>query len=355
MRQEYLFPNKEKFEELKAYTADGIQVDVIEVKDTEALIFALSINSNSFDSAKTLSNKNLEILQKYNPTVLLDESSEYFNKNLYPLANEFERKLRKFLYLSSILHKEESDCKNIDNLEQKEFGDIFNLLFTDTQFINDVKTIINNKTWKYTQKEILDSIKGLKENALWDRIISKNTVPTLKESFLEVKQYRNDIMHAHNTNFETFDRAKKLFKKINAELDIAIQELDGIDRESFNKDLSEAIQEQEKELLFRVPTPLDFSLSTSGILANNILSPDFGLSNPLLKMGSVSSLISPQLTAYEQLNNTLQLSNGLGIEPIQGLGKKLGTISSLESLLKPTYSPSITSGLKDEKEQEKND
>ena len=355
MRQEYLFSNKEKIEELKAYQADGIQVDVIEVQDTDAVIFALSINSNSFDSAKTLSNKNLEIINKYKPTVLLDESSEYFNKNLYPLANEFERKLRKLLYLSSILHKEESDCKNIDNLEQKDFGTIFNLLFTDIKFINAVKAVINDKTWQYTQKEILDSIKSIKENTLWDKIISKSTVPTLRESFLEVKQYRNDIMHAHNINFETFDKAKKLFKKINSELDIAIQELDGIDRESFNKDLSEAMQEQEKELLFRIPTPLDLRLSNSGILANNILSPDFGLANPLLKISTMGDIISPQLTAYEELNKTMQLSKGLGIEPMYRIGEKLGTISPIESLIKPRYSPTLTSELKDEKEQEKND
>lgn len=68
-----------------------------------------------------------------------NESAAYFNKSLYPYFNEFERKLRKLLYLKSALQHDATASQNIKELESKDLGTIFELLFTDTQFIKDVK------------------------------------------------------------------------------------------------------------------------------------------------------------------------------------------------------------------------
>ena len=50
-------------------------------------------------AARQISEISSRMCQEFSPTILTDESSEYFNKTLYPLVNKFERLLRKFLYL----------------------------------------------------------------------------------------------------------------------------------------------------------------------------------------------------------------------------------------------------------------
>ena len=88
-----------------------------------------------------------------------------------------------------------------------------------------VKEKVNQKTWQYTRKEILRNINELDENTLWDKLLGVECVETLREKFNEIKDYRNDVMHAHNINLKQYRSAKRLFQKVNDELDMAINEL----------------------------------------------------------------------------------------------------------------------------------
>lgn len=60
------------------------------------------IKSDDDETSKHLS-KVHEAIKVFSPVILLNEASQYFTKKLYPDVNEFEVKLRKFLFLAFAL------------------------------------------------------------------------------------------------------------------------------------------------------------------------------------------------------------------------------------------------------------
>lgn len=216
MIQEYLFVSNNKLEEAKAYQPEGIKTTWTQMENTENWIVTYSISKESFENAKRLSDLNLFVTEHYNPTALVNDSAALYNKRLYPIVNEFERLLRKALYLKGSLHKGEKAVENLKDLETQEFGKLFDMLFTDDDFIKRVKERVNSKTWNYSKNEILDSIKGLTESTLWDLLFTEPH--TLSKRFVEIRQYRNAVMHAHNIDYETYEKAKDLFQSIIKEL-----------------------------------------------------------------------------------------------------------------------------------------
>ena len=74
---------------------------------------------------KILDPLNRQVCEKYKPTVLTNECSAYFNKALYPIVNEFERKLRKLLYLASSLQSDEKSQKVIVRIGRTGTGKHF--------------------------------------------------------------------------------------------------------------------------------------------------------------------------------------------------------------------------------------
>ena len=240
MVQEYLFTNKEHRETIEKYyiQQDNIKLDIEEIENSKCWIAKFSTIKNDEASAKRLSALNGDIVQKYHPTVLTNDSSAYFNKVLFPYINEFERKLRKLLYLKSALSSNPKDVETIKNLEEKDLGEIFTLLFSDTKFVNGVKKSVNDRTWQFTKAEILESIQNLAEHTLWDDLMDGGAVPTLRLKFVDLKGFRNDVMHAHNMDTKAYSAAKKLIKKINAQLDSEIGKII-IEKETANESCSQ--------------------------------------------------------------------------------------------------------------------
>ena len=62
-------------------------------------------------------------------------------------------------------------------------------------------------------------MQSMAEDTLWNDLLGKEAVASLSDNFLTVKNYRNDVMHAHNIDTKTFRDAKKLFGDINTQLD----------------------------------------------------------------------------------------------------------------------------------------
>ena len=108
-----------------------IKGTIHDFEGTEHWAIKFEIDKNDKETAKILSRINDTIIKLYSPIVLSNESSEYFNRILYPLANKFERLLRKYLYLKWNSYTGEELPKVIKNLEEKDFGEIFNTLFVD--------------------------------------------------------------------------------------------------------------------------------------------------------------------------------------------------------------------------------
>ena len=194
---------------------------------TEYWVVSFQIDKNDREAAKILSGINDTIIQLYHPIVLSNESSEYFNKVLYPLANKFERILRKYLYLKWNSYTGEELPKLIVDLEEKDFGKIFNILFIDDDFNKIVKKKINDSrsSGVFTKSELIRIIEDIDEKTTWNAIIGNDVLNYVRENFIAIKDYRNDIMHAHNFGYEHFLKAKKMFETANSELEEEISNI----------------------------------------------------------------------------------------------------------------------------------
>lgn len=80
MKQEYLFTSLEKFEQVKEYLPDKVQRKIYKIENTECFVFVYSIEGEKKENAKI----DEEIRKKFSPTVLTNDSSEYYNKVLFP-------------------------------------------------------------------------------------------------------------------------------------------------------------------------------------------------------------------------------------------------------------------------------
>ena len=241
MLLEYLI-NKENKDQVLAVVTD--YSPTCSKLNDEYNILSVVIDGNSEPSAKKASDLNDKILP-FEPIILTNSSAEYFNVKLYPLINRFERKLRKLLYAASTLQKDQSNA--ITDLEKKDFGEIFSLLFRDADYQKRVKAYVNggkDPGWNGFSSELLQHLKTEKEDLLWDKLLPEQ-VPTLRKDFSKVQKLRNDVMHAHNISKKEFSDSQKLFKIINTELDEAINSLcEGklIPPESYNYELTEALK-----------------------------------------------------------------------------------------------------------------
>lgn len=226
MKLEYLFKKSDLKEELKKYKNDKVSIIISEnIGESDCWILTFDCNGENENSAKILSDVNENIIKKYDTTVLTNESSAYFNKILYPLVNNFERKLRKLLYIKVTLNAEDKRVESIENLEEMDLGSIFTIIFADKNFVTQIKNkVIKGMTWDFTKFELIKEIENIDEDVLWNHLLEETKQTDLPQKFLEIKKYRNDIMHAHNINYESFLYAKKLFNKINKQIDEAIDE-----------------------------------------------------------------------------------------------------------------------------------
>ena len=222
MIQEYLFSDSSQRESFAAYKPLKANVGIQDLDGSDCWIATFTIDGNNETNALLLSEIHENIENSFHCITLTNESSAYFNKALFPLINEFERKLRKYLYLVSERSDGGDGKENIKELESMDLGTLFTLIFTDPDFVLLTKKAINDKSWKFTKVEVLQSISAIEENTLWDKMMGIETVPTLRERFILLKDYRNDVMHAHDINAAIYRNTKQLYIKVNSELDKAI-------------------------------------------------------------------------------------------------------------------------------------
>lgn len=252
MIQEYLFIDATHRSAVESYTPDKVEVEICDIENSSCWVVTYYQSGKSEDTAKTLSRVNDYILSHFSPTILTNESSAYYNRRLFPYINEFERKLRKLLYLKSALYQGDKKLDNIRDLEEKDLGKIFELLFTDAEFVKLTKSRVKEITWQFTKQEILAALQSIAEDTLWDSLIGADSVKALSDGFITAKNYRNDVMHAHNIDTKTYQEAKRLFEKIIEQLDVEIGKIiktveeqpEEAAKPEFNEALNHALQTQ---------------------------------------------------------------------------------------------------------------
>ena len=161
MIQEYLFADGTHKAEFEKYEHKPVNIEICDIKNSDCWIAKCSIDGDNKESANILSAVHEYVINNYKPTVLSDGCSAYYNKFLYPYFNEFECKLRKLLYLKRALSEDKRDSETIKDLESKDLGAIFALLFADRQFNQDVRERVKKMTWQFTKSEILDILQGI--------------------------------------------------------------------------------------------------------------------------------------------------------------------------------------------------
>ena len=319
MINEYLFLSNDYRAAVEAYSPDSVSVDISNIEKTPLWTVTFSVPNKNEDSAKKLSEIHNMIMQ-YAPLVLSCESSEYYNRILFPLINELERKLRKLLYLAASISDNTNAKESIKQLEEKDFGEIFDLLFIDQNFILNMKKRINadlksefNGMSKYSKEEIKGYLDSLEEHTLWDVILGEKYVPTLRSRFRDVQSYRNNVMHAHNISKDQFGKARYLFEKINIELNAAIGKLIGV---------SEASPTEHR---VNVNTAISSALAAMDLSALSDVLKNASQSIALLEM---SSQISKMLEGVQPLKGSTAFT-----EALHGL-QLLSVQSSLTEALK---------------------
>ncbi|MBQ9360326.1 MAG: hypothetical protein IJT96_04750 [Lachnospiraceae bacterium] len=159
MINEYLLKEKKiNIDKMMEFCEDGIVCSVKDLKDDIFHIVSYCSEGETYEDAIKLSKINEELKHR-KPIVLLNEASDYFIKELFPLVNRFERLLRKTLYLYDALL---GNKKNISRLEEKGLGEVFNMIMTDPVFDNKIKGFVN-ETRRFTKRQLIKEINTIQE------------------------------------------------------------------------------------------------------------------------------------------------------------------------------------------------
>lgn len=315
---EYLIKDEKEISAVKDYSSDVIEQGLYKIGAVQ--ILSISTQSQNLDSARVLSTIHNEIEQTHKFVVLSNGPSEYFNKMLFPYINKFERQLRKLLYLASVLKEKEkiSGLKNIKNLEKKNLGEIFNIMFTDKELNYKMRNLFADANQQFSKKHILEYIKSLDENTLWNKLIGPD-VSELSNIYNTVKEYRNQIMHAHNIDYDRYLNIKKTFTKINGDIEILIIGISNSDGEvfkrlkEFNRQLSEVFKIQSELISLSVKPLAELFIKQSKEISDTVLA----LQETTKPEEFVGQLASLQDVCKNLYPNSIKFNNFQNLEASQ--------------------------------------
>lgn len=247
----YLINDDDEREKISSFKPEGVDSTMVSVEEESFWYARYSLEGKDERTARKMSEIDSYVREHFNVIVLQNDCSEYFNNRLYPLMSMFERKLRRMLYVFSGIKKDDESVKEINKLEEKNLGEIFSLLFIDDGFMSRVKDNVKKRNREeFSKAEILKLIEEERESVLWDNLLGKDIVPTLRLHFREIRNSRNDIMHSHDIGYKEYRACRKLLEKINREIDEALNNVSIKEQISkrtvpFGKTLAQALNSQD--------------------------------------------------------------------------------------------------------------
>lgn len=180
-------------------------------------LFSFSKSGDNETTAKKLDeikNAVCESLEQDNLFIITDEVASYYCYRLYPLMANFERGLRKVLYITSIKSKDEKVIALCKEIEQQEFAKIYQMLFSDTAYVTQAKEIVNSKSLQLSKHDILKQLSNIEESTLWCKLFA-GQYSYIPENFLAIKDGRNKIMHSRNICYAEYSTIKNSLNKSN--------------------------------------------------------------------------------------------------------------------------------------------
>jgi hypothetical protein len=240
MKIEFLYkddtykPIIEKINE--ALNLEENEITYIPIVQVGLNIFSFSKSGENETTAKKLDEIKKAISKSINPEnlfIITDDVSSYFCQRLYPQMANFERGLRKVLYIASIKSKDEKVISVCKQIEQQEFAPIYQMLFSDTNYVTEARKVVNSKSPELSKHDIIKQLRDLPESTLWDKLFG-DKYSYIAENFLDIKDGRNKIMHSRNISFEEYSTIKNNLDKSNRILRAI--EYDVLEKDNFNSD-----------------------------------------------------------------------------------------------------------------------
>ena len=242
-----MFFEEQLFED---FDLNGYKKSGIGIPNTNVYVYEFECVESEEDyddeaKAKKLDQLTSRLKEKYGDAfqIIYSESSQYFCKKIYPLVVKFETKLRYTVYVSRALFEngnisKESFRFEIDKqkkeMEELDFGKLYEALFTDIEIQEKVKRI-NGK--KLTKADLIREIESLEEQSIWEQIVGIE-YGYIADHFLEIKKYRNDVMHNHLMVYEEYIRGQEVLQRAIVELDRVIDDKLLVNNSNFSNDIN---------------------------------------------------------------------------------------------------------------------
>lgn len=238
MKNQYMFFSQQDFENFDL--ADYRKTDTTIPKTSIHIYTFECIDSDAYSDDKAKAKKLDELTQKLTSTypdmfqLINSGSSQFFCKEIYPYVVDFETKLRHVLYVARALFENKNTGSSLNkqsflytvdkkqqSIEEIDFGKIYECIFTDQDVQTKIKELNTRKMTKGDWKKRIDEIE---ENTIWHNIVGSSH-DFIEKHFLEIIDYRNDVMHNHLISFTQYEKAISTLTKANQELDLTISDI----------------------------------------------------------------------------------------------------------------------------------
>ncbi len=203
-------------------------------------IFSFQKTGENEETAKVLDrikSSVLETLSSENLFIITDRVSSYFCQRLYPQMANFERGLRKVLYIASLKSKDLDIIKQCKDIEKLEFAQIYQMLFSDNDYVVEARGFVNSKSPAYSKHDILKKLNDISESTIWDKLF-EGKYSYIPENFLNIKDGRNKVMHSRSISYAEFLTIKNTLSKSNELFDDVECELLEKDKSSYSEAIS---------------------------------------------------------------------------------------------------------------------
>lgn len=233
MKNQYMFFDEQLFEDIDLsdyrMTDIGIPNTNVHIYEFECAEADLCLTDE--EKAAKLDALSKQLTTKYDNSFqkINCESSQLFCGQIYPLVVKFETKLRYVLYISRALFENGNVNKQAflldvekkkKMIEEIDFGEIYDAVFTDKDF---KPSLLKEYSANLTKADLLKRIQQIEEKTLWRNIVGEG-YDYIEKHFLEIKDFRNDVMHNHLIDYPTYLRAKDTLEKAISELERVIRD-----------------------------------------------------------------------------------------------------------------------------------
>lgn len=251
MKNQYMFFAQQGFENFDL--SDYSKSDTTIPKTSVHIYSFECIESDKCSDDKSKAKKLDELTKRIDATypnmfqLIGSESSQFFCKEIYPYIVDFETKLRAVLYIACALFENKNGSHSINkqsflykvdnknkSIEELDFGKIYECFFTDKNIQAQINGLNSRRMSKDDWKK---KIAEFEENTIWYNMVGAK-YDFIEKHFLEIIEYRNDVMHNHLISFAQYEKATDTLIKANQELDRIITDILLVNKSQYLNDVN---------------------------------------------------------------------------------------------------------------------